>query len=144
MEIPIKLLDHRAKLPTRSKPDDAAYDLFALDSHDLMPGQRVLVKTGIAMAIPSGYYGRIAERSGLALKEGLSVGGGVCDASYSGDVGVIAINLNQGGAEDTIQIKAGSRIAQLVIERCYDADWTVVSELPSSLRGSDGFGSSGV
>lgn len=141
MEILVKLLDPRGKIPVRAKPDDAAYDLFALDAHDILPGQRKLVKTGIAIAIPQGYYGRVAERSGLALKAGLSVGGGVCDASYRGDIGVIAINLNQGGVEEVIQIKAGERVAQLLIERCYDAEWTVVDSLPESARGTNGFGS---
>lgn len=143
MNIQIKRLNPNAKLPIRAKTGDAAYDLFALESEQIMPGQRKLIKTGIAMAIPEGFYGRIAERSGLSLKQGLKVGGGVVDSSYRGDVGVIAFNLSQGDENEVIQISAGDRIAQLIIERCYDAEWELVEELPASVRADAGFGSSG-
>jgi len=143
MEIPIKLLDAGAKVPVRGRDGDAAYDLYALGSHDVMPGQRVLVRTGIAMAIPRGFYGRIAERSGLALKQGVEIGGGVVDSNYRGDVSAIVINGSQGGLEDTLLIRPGDRVAQLIIEKCYDAEWKVVDQLPESVRAENGFGSSG-
>jgi len=141
MKIDIKLLDPKAKIPVKAKAGDAAYDLFALEGCQILPGQRKLIKTGIAMAIPAGYYGRVAERSGLALKQNFEIGGGVIDETYSGDVGVIAINGSQGPIEDTIIVNAGDRVAQLIIEKYYEAEFNVVEELAETVRGENGFGS---
>jgi dUTP pyrophosphatase len=98
------------------------------------------VKTGISIAIPEGYYGRVAPRSGLAVKHGLDVMAGVVDASYRGEVCVVLINLGQ----ETIDLLAGTRVAQMIIESCQTIDyWRVVTHLSDSARAEGGFGSSG-
>lgn len=137
--IPVKLLSASAKAPVKAKVGDAAYDLYADAYAEIYPGRRALVATGVSMAIPDGYYGRMAGRSGLAAKHGIDVIGGVIDSSYRGDLGVILINLGV----DTFMVRPGDRIAQLVIERCYDATFGIVDELPASERGATGYGSSG-
>ncbi len=139
MRIDIKLLDPRAILPKRSKPDDAGADLSSLDEVTLAPGARAVIKTGISMAIPPGYYGRVAPRSGLSIKHGLTTLAGVVDCGYTGDVSVVLVNLGQ----ESITLPAGSRVAQIIIETCAPATWNVVDQLPDSARGADGWGSSG-
>lgn len=106
----------------------------------LRPGRRTLVKTGIAMALPRGTYGRVAPRSGLAFKHGIDVMAGVIDSDYRGEVGVILVNLG----EDTFVIKHGDRIAQLVIERFYPCYPFEVLDLTATNRGHGGYGSTGV
>ena len=139
MKIQIKKLDPSAILPTRNKVGDAGYDLYALEDGVLELGKRKLFKTGIAISIPNGFYGRIAPRSGLALKYGIDVLGGVVDSVYRGDIGVILVTADMNG----LRIRKGERIAQLIIEKYHDIEWEEVAELVSSDRGSDGFGSSG-
>lgn len=140
MNVPTKLLTPSAKPPTRAKPGDAAYDLYANENAIIYRGARVVIKTGVSMAIPDGYYGQILGRSGLAAKSGIAVLGGVIDSSYRGDVSVILLNTDM---ESTIQIKPGERIAQLVILKCEDATFSVVDQLPTTERGDKGFGSTG-
>jgi len=135
-------LDLDAKVPKQAKPNDAGYDLFAISSHDLKPGQRVVVKTGLAMAIPPGFYGRIAPRSGLAVKNGIDVLAGVVDAGYRDEVGVVLINLSD-DPNAIFPIRPGMRVAQIIIEKRYDAHWTEVEELPSTERGLGGYGHTG-
>lgn len=137
--IPIKLLNSAARVPTRANETDAGYDLYAIEDQPIHPGGRAVVKTGIAVAITEGYYGRVAPRSGLAVKKGIDVLAGVVDASYRGEVGVVLINLGF----DLFEVKAGDRIAQLIIEKCHDVVWQEVETLPDSQRGAGGFGSSG-
>ena len=111
------------------------------------------------MAIPDGYYGRIAPRSGLAVKNGIDVMAGVVDSGYRGEVKVLLINLTKPeeqksetlltyesffGPSNNFKVRKGDRIAQLIIEKCHNADWKEVSILPESERSEDGFGSSGV
>ena len=145
MVIKIKKLDPTAVLPTRNKIGDAGYDLYALEDGEIIAGERYLFKTGISVAIPEGFYGRIAPRSGLALKKGIDVLGGVVDSTYRGDVGVILINLNNVTYPgfNSFNVKKGDRIAQLIIEKYHDIEWQEVDELDSSDRGAGGFGSSG-
>jgi len=131
-----------AKAPQQAKPYDAGYDLFAVSSHDLKPGQRVLVSTGIAMAIPPGFEGHIRPRSGSALKSGIDVMGGTVDATYRGEVGVILINLSD-NPDDVFPIRPGSKVAQIVIERCFGPQWIEVDELDETERGAGGFGHTG-
>ena len=108
-----------------------------------MPGQRVVLKTGISIAIPKGYYGRVAPRSGLAAKHGIDVLAGVIDSGFRGEVGVVLINLSD-GPEEPFVVTHGMRIAQLIIERCEEAEWVTVNELAQTVRGSSGYGSSGL
>lgn len=139
-----KRLLPNALTPVRARPGDAGYDLFnAVDAPVyIRPGERMLFTTGIAAVIPLGFYGRIADRSGLALK-GLHVLGGVVDSSYRGSIGVILLNTNGGDESQSIIVEPGQRIAQLIIERCYDVIWEEVESLPASERAAGGFGSTG-
>ena len=139
MNIPIKLLHPDAKLPLRAKPYDAGSDLHAIEAAVLTPGERRVIKTGIAMEIPPGYYGRVAPRSGLSVKKGAMTLAGVVDSGYLGDVSVVLINLGQ----EPIEINVGDRIAQIIIESCAYPDWKIVDELLPSVRGAAGWGSTG-
>ena len=114
MNINIKKLSPNAVLPNWNN-DSAGADLTSLETVTINVGRRHLFKTGLSLAIPSGYYGRVAPRSGLALKKGIDVMAGVIDADYRGELGVILINLG----EEPVQINAGDKIAQLIIENCH-------------------------
>lgn len=127
-------------LPQKSIAQDAGYDLRSTSAEILKPSQRKLIKTGLFIEMPTGMYGRIAPRSGLALKFGIDVMGGVVDASYRGEIGVILINLS---SEDFL-INEGDRIAQIIFENYNNVNFIEVDSLESSERGSLGFGSSGV
>lgn len=130
-----------AFVPKRSDPGAAGYDVFSRIDTILAPGQRQLIPTGIALEIPSDHYGRIAPRSGLANGGGIHILGGVIDSSYRGEVKVILINF---GIE-TVNIRSGDRIAQLIFEKISTPNLNIVSyeALTSSARGIGGFGSSG-
>ena len=132
-----------AKAPQQAKPHDAGYDLFAVSSHDLKPGQRVVVSTGIAMSIPVGFEGRIRPRSGLAVKNGLDTMAGTIDATYRGEVGVVLINLSD-DPNAIFSIRPGMKIAQILIKRCYAPEWVEVDELDETERGAGGYGHTGV
>lgn len=131
-------------LPSRASAGAAGFDLRAAVDRDvtLAPGERQLIPTGIATAIPAGYEGQVRARSGLAIRHGLALvnAPGTIDADYRGEIAVILINL---GAEP-VTITRGDRIAQLVIAPVIICEIDQVDELPSSDRGSGGFGSSGV
>lgn len=139
MKIKIKRLKPDGRIPTRAKSSDAGYDLYSTVDLPITPTARELVSTGIAIEIPKGYYGRIAPRSGLAVKAGVDILAGVVDSGYRNEVKVVMINLGQG----LVSINKGDRIAQLIIEKCHDAEWEEVKELSDSDRGEGGFGSSG-
>lgn len=111
-------------------------------SIELKPFERVLVKTGLFLEIPSGYECQVRPRSGLALKKGITVlnAPGTIDADYRGEVGVILINLSN----ETFRIEDGERIAQLVFAKFEQADWEETEELSNTERGAGGFGSTGV
>jgi dUTP pyrophosphatase len=141
MDIPIKLLDSAAKLPRRANPGDAGLDLCALMGGAIEPGDRAMIRTGISVAIPEGYYGRVAPRSGLAVKKGIGIMAGVVDSIYRGEVCVVLINHDK---INTFYWEAGDRIAQLIIEKYHNVNWQVVDTLPESVRGENGWGSSGV
>lgn len=140
MKLQFKKLHESASLPSRSNAGDAGYDLSAVEHWTIPVGKRALVDTGLAVAIPGGHYGRIAPRSGLAVKKGLQTGAGVVDSCYRGSVKVLL--FNQG--EDTVFITPGDRIAQLIVERIATPEPEWVDELPETSRGIGGFGSSGV
>jgi dUTP pyrophosphatase len=143
VRLPIKRLDPELPLPRYAHPGDAGLDLYA--SHDavLEPFERALVGTGIAVAIPEGYAGFVQPRSGLAIKQGLSLVNtpGLIDSHYRGEIKVIAINLD---ATTPIHISRGDKIAQLVVQPVIQADLAEVSELDETMRGEGGFGSTGV
>lgn len=139
MVIPIKLLHSDAKTPTRATSTDAGYDLYSLTDGLIAPRGRLLVSTGVSVAIPDGYFGHVLPRSGLAVRDGIHVGAGVIDAGFRSQIGVLLFNLS----DVELSFKQHYRIAQLVIKKCYDAEWQPVDELPSSERADKGFGSSG-
>lgn len=132
-----------AKLPTKANPDDAGFDLSAVEELVIEPGKRALIKTGLVVHVPDGCYGRVAPRSGLAVKKGIQCLAGVCDSPYRGELGVVLINFG----EEPFQVSVGDRIAQFVIEKIAHPtleEVADVSELEESSRGSGGFGSTGV
>lgn len=138
----IKLLNDKAKIPCRAHSTDAGADLFSIEDCLIRPGERRPVSTGISLEIPEGYYGRIAPRSGLAAKSGIDVLAGVLDSSYRGEIKVILLNTDQSNPRD-FEIKAGDRIAQLIIEKHYNFEFEVVDSLEETTRGVGGFGSTG-
>ena len=143
MRIEIQLLDPDIEIPSYAKPGDAGLDLRSRVDMKLEPGMRALVPTGLAIAIPEGYVGLVHPRSGLAIKNGISMVNtpGTIDSGYRGEIAVILINHDRG---ETFEIKRGDRIAQLVIQQVEIAELVAVEELPTSQRGAGGFGSSGV
>lgn len=124
------------RLPTRTYASDAGFDLYPTVFSVLKPGSTAGVPTGVQVAIPEGYYGRVAERSGLALT-GIGVGGGVIDSAYRGEIKVILFNRS----DTPVRIRPGVAIAQLIIERCDPFVAVEVDTLPPGERGSNGFGS---
>lgn len=138
----IKRLDEGVPLPTYAKGGDAGADLVTRIDVSLAPGERKLIPTGIAIALPDGYAAFVHPRSGLAIKHGVSMvnAPGTVDAGYRGELQIILINHDQ---RETVSFSRGDRIAQLVIQRVEHADFVEVSELPGSGRGTDGFGSTG-
>ena len=112
----IKLSDTNAKIPTRGTSESAGYDLYSLNDYYVYPQERTNIRTGITLEIPKGYYGRIAPRSGLALKNGIDVMAGVIDCDYRGEIGVILYNTDN---NIPFHIKIGDRIAQIIFEKYY-------------------------
>ena len=141
MVLKVKRLTPDAILPTRGSPGAAGYDLHAAESHVILPGRRAVIATGLAIELPPGVYGRVAPRSGLAVKSGIQVGAGVIDPDYTGEVKVVL--FNQGGGAPCV-VKPGYRIAQLVLERFEVHETEEVGELGVTERGEGGFGSTGV
>jgi len=142
MEIKIKKLSENAVIPTNQTGLEAGYDLYSTEDAWLRPHERKLFKTNIAMEIPDGYYGRVAPRSGLAFKHGIDVLAGVIDQTYRGDIGVILYNTNGGDDTNSIQIKQGQAIAQIIIENCAKVKFIEVADLDDTARGDKGYGSS--
>lgn len=124
-----------------AKPGDAGVDLRATEAVTLAPGQRTLIPTGIAVAIPEGYAGFVQPRSGMAINKGLGLlnSPGLIDSGYRGEIKVIAINLDS----QPLEIARGDRIAQLVILPVPEVEYEEVEALPDSERGAGGFGSTG-
>ena len=145
MTIPITLTHVAAKPPFRANPTDAGADLCAVENYVLHPGDRIAVETGLSLAIPEGFYGQIAPRSGLAAKSGVMVLGGVIDSAYRGSVKVILYNSSQPGPfTEAIRISTGDRIAQLIILPISLAEFATVESLPETARKQNGFGSTGL
>ena len=142
MRVEVRRLDPGLPLPAYAREGDAGLDLYAAETVTLAPGARVAVGTGIAVAIPPGCAGFVLPRSGLALRQGLSLVNtpGLIDAGYRGEIRVILINHDR---DTTVTLARGDRIAQLVIQRIESADLIEVEKLPPTPRGSGGFGSTG-
>ncbi len=138
MRLPIQKLDPKATLPTRAHPDDAGLDLYLLEDAVITVDGMSMLRTGVALELPQGSVGIIADRSSLA-KKGLKTAGGVIDAGYRGEVQVIAWNLSR----EEIHLKAGERCAQLVIYPCWTPQPIDAETLQASTRGGGGFGSTG-
>ena len=142
MNLPIKRLRPDAVVPERAYAGDAGLDLAACDRVELAPGQRALVGTGLAVAIPEGHAGFVQPRSGLAAKHGITIvnSPGLIDAGYRGELKVALLNTD---ARATFVVEPGMRIAQLVVLAVPPVAPFEVDELPASDRGAGGFGSSG-
>lgn len=143
MILPIRRLDPSLPLPAYAHEGDAGLDLFAAEDVTLEPFERALISTGIAIAIPQGYAGFVQPRSGLAIKQGLSLVNtpGLIDSHYRGEIKVIAINLDPAVP---IAISRGDKLAQLVIQSVERVTLDVVDSLDETVRGEGGFGSTGV
>jgi dUTP pyrophosphatase len=139
-EILIELLNPRATMPVQATPADAGSDLHSIEDRVLLPGERQLFQTGIAAAIPEGFVGYIKPRSGLALKHGVDVLGGVIDSGYRGEIGVVLVNHGS----RPVELPEGSRIAQLVIQPVAQVQFRESVGLPQTVRGAGGFGSTGM
>jgi dUTP pyrophosphatase len=124
----------------RANPSDAGADIASAEDKSIPPLSRAMVKTGLSVEIPEGYYGRIAPRSGLAHKNGIDVLAGVVDSSYRGEIRVILYNTDK---EETVQVRSGDRIAQMIVERHYNFEFVEVEDLSVTERGEGGFGSTG-
>jgi len=142
MKIPVTCQDSTYSIPVRARDGDAGVDLAASAAVDIAPGERVLVSTGISVAIPDGYAGFVLPRSGLAVNHGVTVvnAPGLIDSGYRGELKVGLINLGAG----PYAISEGDRIAQLVVMAVASPEFVVVEELDATSRGSGGFGSTGM
>ena len=142
MKVPVKQLDEGLPLPTYARTGDAGLDLLSSEDVTLKPGERAAVPTGIAVAIPEGFAGFVHARSGRALREGLALvnAPGLVDSGYRGEIKVLVTNLDPSAP---IYIKRGEKVAQLVIQAVERAELEPLDELPESVRGEGGFGSTG-
>jgi dUTP pyrophosphatase len=142
VRVQVRLLDHGLPAPAYAHEGDAGADLFAAADVEIPPGQRVLVGTGVAIALPPGYVGLVHPRSGLAARLGVTVlnAPGTVDSGYRGE---ILVNLINHDLVTIARIARGDRIAQLVVQRVERADFVVVEELSDTSRGAGGHGSTG-
>lgn len=143
VNVHIKLLDPELPAPAYAKPGDAGADLRSRIDFELEPGERALVPTGVAIALPEGYVGLVHPRSGLATKNGITIvnAPGTVDSGYRGELMVTLLNTDK---TKSFHVQRGDRIAQLIIQKYEHATFTVVDELDQTERGSSGFGSSGI
>ena len=128
-----------ARPPKKSFQTAAGFDLHSAENVSIQSKDRLCIKTGLQISIPPGCYGRIAPRSGLAVKHGLHVGAGVIDRDFRGEIEILLFNFG----DSTIHIKIGERIAQLILEKIYETDAVKVEQLDATTRGNAGFGSTG-
>lgn len=142
VEVLVQRLDPGAQLPSYAHPGDAGADLVTTIDVRLAPGERALVPTGIALALPHGFAAFVHPRSGLAARCGLSIvnAPGTIDAGYRGEVTVLLVNLDP---ERAIELTRGDRIAQLVVQQVERVAFTEAAGLPESVRGTGGYGSTG-
>ena len=142
LDVLITRLDPSVPLPGYARHGDAGADLCAAEDIDLAPGERVVVRTGIAIALPEGYAGFVHPRSGLAARHGITLvnAPGTIDAGYRGEIKVILLSTDPARA---VSLRHGDRIAQLVVQRVENVTFREVPALPESARGDNGFGSTG-
>ena len=141
VKVRVKRLSPDAKMPKAAMKGDVAFDLFSVIDYELRPGERFAVPTGIAVEIPPGYEGQVRPRSGLALKEGITVLNtpGTIDSGYRGELNTIM--MNHGG--ESFKITKGMRISQIAIRPVPEVEFVEVDELSDTERGEGGFGSTG-
>jgi dUTP pyrophosphatase len=137
--LPFKRLHPDARLPSRGSASAAGLDLCAVERVTLAPGCRAAVRTGLAVAIPEGFYGRVAPRSGLAVRHGIDVLAGVIDSDYRGEI--LCALVNHG--DEAFEIEPGARVAQLVVESIATPEPAWAEDLEETERGAGGFGSTG-
>jgi dUTP pyrophosphatase len=142
LEIALHRLDPDVPVPSYAHPGDAGADLVTTVDVTIAPGERVLVPTGIALALPDGYVGLVHPRSGLAARHGLSIvnAPGTVDAGYRGEIKVCLVNLDP---HEPVELRRLDRVAQLVVQRVEHARFVDVEVLPDSVRGAGGYGSTG-
>ena len=142
MDVLITRLDPGLPLPAYAQPGDAGADLVTAEDVDLAPGERALVRTGIAIALPTGYAAFVHPRSGLAARHGVTLvnAPGTIDTGYRGEIKVILLNTD---ATRPVSLRRGDRIAQLVVQRVENVTFREVPALPGAARGEGGFGSTG-
>lgn len=142
VEVLIHRLDAGLPMPSYAHPGDAGADLHAAEDVELPPGERVVVGTGVAIALPDGYAAFVHPRSGLATRHGVTLvnAPGTVDAGYRGEIKVTLLNTD---SKDAVRLRRGDRVAQLVIQRVERAVFYEVDRLPGSTRGVGGFGSTG-
>jgi dUTP pyrophosphatase len=134
-----KRLHTSARLPTRGSAGAAGLDLYAVERVTIRPGARAAVRTGLSAAIPAGFYGRVAPRSGLAARHGIDVLAGVIDSDYRGEI--LCALVNHG--EEPFEVEPGARVAQLVVEAIAVLEPAWAEDLEETARGAGGFGSTG-
>jgi dUTP pyrophosphatase len=139
MSLKVLKLHENAQLPTRGSEKSAGMDLYSSEGQVILPGRRGVIATGISIGLPEGVYGRVAPRSGLAVKNGIHVGAGVIDPDYNGEVKVVLYNFD----DKPFVLKPGYRIAQLILEKYLTCEVEEVQTLDETDRGNDGFGSTG-
>jgi dUTP pyrophosphatase len=142
VDLRVKLLRDRARLPSRAHDGDAGLDLYAAEHATLAPGERASVATGIAVEIPFGHAGLVLPRSGLAARDGIALvnSPGLIDSGYRGEVRILLLNTDR---EAEFSIAPGDRIAQLLVTPTAEPRPVVAENLGATARGDDGFGSSG-
>lgn len=140
MELPIRLLSTTAKLPSYAHHTDAGMDLYALEHSVIEAGERALIKTGIALAIPVGQVGLVWDKSGIATKTGVTTLAGVIDAGYRGEVLIALLNTSS----ESYAVQPGQKIAQLLIQPVQHVTLQIVDQLAEATRGDNGFGSTGL
>lgn len=143
MNIEFTLLSEHGRAPTRAHSTDAGYDLYAGEECMLLPNERASVGTGIALAIPAGHAGLVLPRSGLAMRDGITIvnSPGLIDPDYRGEVRVLMLNTD---SNRSFSISVGDRIAQLVVTKVAAVEFVERKELVRTARGQGGFGSTGV
>lgn len=142
MTVKFRRIDPSAELPTYAHPGDAGMDIRSIEELTIEPGARALVHTGLVMVLPPGYEAQVRPRSGLALKNGVTVLNtpGTIDEGYRGEIGVILVNFGS----EPFKVEKGAKIAQMVIAPCARAEIVETDEVDDTVRGTGGFGSSGL
>lgn len=139
MELKIKQLDPELPVPSYAYDGDAAFDLYARETMEIKPGERIAMPSGVAMAIPAGYAGLVWDKGGISNKGGVKVLGGVFDTGYRGEVIIGLINLSQ----ESYLFERGHKMAQMLIQKIEHVDIKIVDSLDDTERGENRFGSSG-